>query len=105
MMGKININKSNEIGTIRTARQSDVTKTDKGTQAGDSKIAAATSSGDDKLQLSNQASGVGKLVDQLKELPDVRSERVEALREQITSGNYNPSSEDIADAILKKEGE
>lgn len=100
MMSKININKTGDINALRTARQNDIRQVGKNTvQSADNKAVI----GDDKLQLSNRAAEVGKLVDDVKELPDVRQGKVTELRGRIEAGEYNPSSEAIADAILKDE--
>ncbi len=95
------INNKNEFDNIRQTRlNSDVKTSDAGKiAAGDAKI----NIGADKLQVSNRAAEVGNLVDRLKNLPDVRQERVNALRERIAAGEFNPSSESIADGILKDE--
>ena len=42
------------------------------------------------------------LVSQLKQMPDVRQKRVEALREAIQSGRYRVSDRQIADALFAK---
>ena len=100
MMSKININKLNDLSALRSARQADLRPSDKtkiDSTGGKSEV------GEDKFQFSERAGEVGKLVDQIKQLPDVREAKVEALREQIKTGDYNPSSEDIADAFLKEE--
>lgn len=57
----------------------------------------------DSVRLSNLGSAIGELTARTEQLPDVRQERIDQLRGQIQSGQYNPSSEDIADAILKDE--
>ena len=57
----------------------------------------------DSIELSSQSLSVAQLVDQAKSLPDVRSERVEALRQLVESGNYDVSSQQIAEAILRDE--
>jgi negative regulator of flagellin synthesis FlgM len=95
------INKTNEFDAIRMTRQSDVKSTDK-----DKAVSSERKSivGEDKLQFSNRAAEVGTLVDQVKDLPDVRHEKIDALRERIAAGEYNPSSEEIAEAIFKDEG-
>ena len=99
-MGKINIDKISGYAPIRAERQSEVKKSGKETmQPVENKLAVEK----DKLDFSSRASEVGKLVEQLKDLPDVRQEKVSSLREQISAGNYNPSGEAIADAILKNE--
>lgn len=100
-MGKINIDKINSYEPINAARQAGVKKS--GKETGAAAIESKKAVNEDKLELSNRASEVGKFVEQLKELPDVREEKVSGLREQISSGSYQPSGEDIADAILKDE--
>lgn len=42
------------------------------------------------------------LVSQLKQMPDMRQKRVEALREAIQSGRYRVSDRQIADALFSK---
>ncbi len=59
--------------------------------------------GKDKVELSGKSAEFSKLVDQLKQLPDVRQDRVNELKQKIASGNYGPSAEDIAGAILNDE--
>lgn len=58
----------------------------------------------DELKVSDHAAIAGKLIARVSELPDVRGERVDALRAQIQAGNYHPSATEIADAILKNGG-
>ena len=99
-MSKININKGNDLEAIRAARQNslyDVTRNN--IQKGEPKISV----GEDKLELSSRAAEVGKLVDQVKQLPDVRTEKVNELRVQVSAGEYQPTSDEIAKAILKDE--
>lgn len=97
MMGKININRLSGPDPIRAEFGRDV----KGAanEAGLS-IDKRTPVAEDKLDISSRASEVGRLVDQVKALPDVRGQRVEALREQVAAGTYNPSADEIAAAIL-----
>lgn len=101
-MSKIDSGKINDFERINPIRQSDVKQAGR---AGAQRSEGKPPVGEDKLQLSSQASDVGKYVEQLKELPDAgREERINALREQISAGEYKPSSADIAAAILKEEG-
>ena len=100
MPNKINIDKVSGFSPVRAAGQSEGKKA-VGEAARPNEV--GKTGNEDKLQLSNRGSEVGKLVEQVKEMPDMREEKINQLREQITSGNYNPSSEDIADAILKDE--
>jgi len=45
------------------------------------------------------SSTVSELAAQIKQMPDVRQERVAALRQAIQSGEYQVSDEQIADAL------
>ena len=98
-MGKINLDKINNPGLIRTGPQGGVKKSNHETPIVENKQNVT----EDKLDLSNRGSEVNTFIDKLKELPDVRQDKVNSLRDQIASGSYNPSSEKIADAILKDE--
>ena len=100
-MGKIEFGKSNGFGPIRSERQ-------KGLNRSSSTIGASfegktSFSTDDTVALSGKGSEVGVLVDTLRTLPDVREAKVVDYREQISAGRYQPSSEKIADAILREE--
>jgi len=98
-MGKINIDKVNGISPIRSERQIDVKRSaDSGNP-----VSNTRDIGEDKLDLSVRASEVGNLVDTLKEMTDVRQDKVESLREQIASGSYNRSADEIAEAIIRDE--
>jgi negative regulator of flagellin synthesis FlgM len=98
-MGKMNIDKITSLNPIRTDRYGDTTNTGRETR----QPVEGVTSPDDKLEVSGLASEVGRLVEKIKELPDMRDEKVTALREQVRSGNYQPTSEQIAAAILDKE--
>lgn len=99
-MGKINIDRLSSPDPIRAELNRDL----KGpaVEAG-LNVEKRTPVNEDKLEISSRASEVGRLVDQIKAMPDVRSERVDALREMVETGGYNPSADDIAAAILNDE--
>lgn len=100
-MSNININKLKNFDAIGAAREAKIRKSDKtDSQPVEGKT---VSTSDDSLSFSNRVSSFGKLVDTLREMPDVRQERVDALREKIASGEYNPSGEEIANAIFDDE--
>ena len=99
-MSNIKINKTNNPQEISAIRQSGVKKSDK---TSNSAIESKSVAGEDKIDFSAAAFETGRLVDQLKSLPDIRQEKVTALRQQISTGDFKPSNEDIADAILKDE--
>ncbi|MCW3488764.1 flagellar biosynthesis anti-sigma factor FlgM [Dethiobacter alkaliphilus] len=57
----------------------------------------------DKLSISGEAAKVQELVKAASELPEVRMERVEQLKEAIAKGEYKLDSKIIAAAMLKDE--
>jgi flagellar biosynthesis anti-sigma factor FlgM len=100
MMGKVDINKANGFGGIRSDRQNGVTNhvTEIGRAPENKKAVSA-----DKVDFSGRGSEVGKLIEQMKALPDVRQTKVSNLRDQIGAGTYNPSGSQIANAIIRDE--
>jgi flagellar biosynthesis anti-sigma factor FlgM len=100
MMGKINIDRLSGPDPIRAEFGRDV----KGAanEAGIT-VDKRGKVSEDKLEISSRATEVTRLVDQIKAMPDVRAERVDALREMVETGVYNPSSDQIAAAILDEE--
>ena len=96
----IKINKTHDSDAIHSVGRNNVKRADKKeTQSIENKGVVES----DKVNLSNVALETGKLVEQIKELPNIRQDRVDELQQQITAGNFQPSSENIADAILKDE--
>ena len=100
-MSKINANGINNYDSIGAAREADASRAGRNSSAAIENKSAVRS--EDKIQLSGEAAKIGKLVETIKDLPDVRQEKVDALREKIEAGEYNPSSVDIADAMLKSQ--
>lgn len=99
-MSSIKINNINNPDSIQSIGRNDVKQTAKSdNQAVESKGLAEN----DKVKLSSVAQETGKLIDQLKELPDVRQDRVAELKQQISSGSFQPTGTEIAEAILKDE--
>ena len=60
---------------------------------------APVSSGQDQAQLSLDNSAIQNLKAQLAKLPEVRQDRVDALRQAVSSGNYRVSDQQLSDAI------
>jgi flagellar biosynthesis anti-sigma factor FlgM len=54
----------------------------------------------DTVQVSSKFAEVQQLTAKLQQLPDVRTERVAALKEKIQQGTYNPDPAAVADALL-----
>ena len=61
--------------------------------------AAQVTSGQDKAHLSVDNGTVQQLKSALSQLPEVRQERVNALRQAVNSGGYQVSNQQLADAI------
>ncbi len=54
----------------------------------------------DRVELSQTAQDIKKIESVLKSTPDVRAEKVKAIKEQIEAGNYQVDSKKIANAML-----
>lgn len=97
-MNKIDLNSASQAEMARVRRAEEAPQTAQTAQTG-----GATAS-PDKVTVSGRASEAGRIAARVAELPDVRQERVEQLRLQVLSGDYDPPAADIADAILRDEG-
>jgi flagellar biosynthesis anti-sigma factor FlgM len=62
--------------------------------------AAGSVLGQDQAQLSGAHVQIQALAAQASQLPEVRQERVQALRQVVQSGNYHPRPEDVAEAMM-----
>ena len=54
----------------------------------------------DALELSGEVQSFGDILQKLRGMDDVRSERVDALRANAADGSYAPASSDIAAKML-----
>ncbi|HLW89270.1 MAG TPA: flagellar biosynthesis anti-sigma factor FlgM [Terriglobales bacterium] len=61
---------------------------------------AGSAPGEDQAQLSGAHVLVLALAAGASQLPDVREEKVGALRQAVQSGNYHPSPEQVAGALF-----
>lgn len=59
------------------------------------------SSKTDIISISNQAKDYQTVMKALKDVPDIRKEKVEGLIEKFQSGTYDVKETDVADKILK----
>jgi|HubBroStandDraft_5_1064220.scaffolds.fasta_scaffold130620_2 flagellar biosynthesis anti-sigma factor FlgM len=57
-------------------------------------------SGEDQAELSGTLVQVLALMAQASQLPEVRQERISALRQAVQSGSYQTSPEQVAEAVL-----
>ncbi|MCD9184962.1 MAG: flagellar biosynthesis anti-sigma factor FlgM [Pyrinomonadaceae bacterium] len=96
----ININKTNSFDSVNNVQQKETKRTGEEALKVDGKPSVVS---EDKIELSGKISEAGKYVEKLKELPDVRNDLVGFLRDKISTGDYSPSSGQIADAIIKNE--
>ena len=97
-----NLHGKDAVSSARQTKQERAEKTSGSAAAGQVKT-SANKADKDKVELSGKGAEFGKLIDQVKQLPDVRQDRVNEIKQKIASGNYQPAAEDIADAILKDE--
>jgi flagellar biosynthesis anti-sigma factor FlgM len=68
--------------------------------SGDTRPAATSAPGEDQTQLSGSHVQVQVLTAQALQLPEVRQEKVNALRQVVLSGNYQPSAGQTASALF-----
>ena len=59
-------------------------------------------SGEDRVDLSAESKDIKKIHDVLATTPDVRTEKVEALKKLVESGQYEVKSDAVADKMLKE---
>ncbi|MFP4213109.1 MAG: flagellar biosynthesis anti-sigma factor FlgM [Desulfohalobiaceae bacterium] len=57
----------------------------------------------DKVQLSSQAQALSQVHKGAEEGPEIRQEKVEALKQMVQNGDYEPDSEKTAQALLQQE--
>ncbi len=100
-MSQINFNGTRHAEQARIQRSDESDRPTRGEQPASN--AAVPGTEPDKINVSDRAATVACLVARASELPEIRQERVESLRQLVQSGTYNPPASDIADAILKDE--
>jgi negative regulator of flagellin synthesis FlgM len=57
---------------------------------------------EDKVDLSAQSKEMNKIHEVLNATPDVRTEKVEALKKQVEAGQYEVNSNSVAEKMLKE---
>jgi negative regulator of flagellin synthesis FlgM len=100
-MDRINLNVPNDVDFTRTSQR--INEQNSGVNNNPQTSEAKPTSESDKVSLSDRAATVGKLVEQGANLPDIRQDKVDRVRAAVQSGSFNPSSGQIADAIIKEE--
>lgn len=99
-MNRINLNSGGEVEALRTGRL-EAERLNEGNGVPQTAPAGVQPAAD-SISVSGRAAEIGELTNKTSQLPEIREERVEQLRAQVQSGNYRPSAEDIADALLKE---
>lgn len=65
--------------------------------------AKSQSSAGDRVSVSSDAKLVAEAAKAAQEAPDVRVDKVEALRAQVQSGSYNPDPQRIAEKMVQSD--
>lgn len=99
-MKQVDLNAISSAHTRQTQRTDAVRPSGTGSTASTNSAAKTMR---DHVDVSSAAKEVGQLVERAKSLPGIRQERVDELRKLIESGQYEVSSQTIADAILRDE--
>ena len=74
-----------------------------GGKAASTKSQGGTSStgGTEQIAISSKAKDIQKATEAVNTAPDIRIEKVDRIKEQITNGTYSVSSEQLAEKILE----
>lgn len=99
-MDKVNFNGANNIDQLRFKKNVD---NERNVNENREKAVNNPLAHNDEVNVSDRALRVQQMVEKISVIPEVRSERVEALRQQVEAGNYHPSSNKIAAAILRED--
>jgi len=59
----------------------------------------------DRIELSDQARQIANLVEQITKLPEIRSDRVNQIKEQIVKDSYHIPVADVAKRMLDPENQ
>ena len=96
--------KSVDLNAINSPQQTRTQRAEHGKHQGpDGVRALPVSAGADEIRVSDTAAQIASLVSRAKGAPEVRQDRVDALRELVHSGKYEVPADDIAAAIVRTE--
>ena len=94
---RINSNMMSNLDTLnQTSRKKDIEKTN----AASSQAATVNTVEKDSVQISANGKEVVDMAKTLRDLPDVRRDRIEELKARIANDTYNVSGKDIAAKIV-----
>ncbi|MFZ0814512.1 MAG: flagellar biosynthesis anti-sigma factor FlgM [Candidatus Sulfotelmatobacter sp.] len=68
--------------------------------SGDTRASVGSPLGEDQAQLSGIHAQVQTLTAQVAQLPEVRQEKVNALRQAVLGGSYQPSAAQVAEGLF-----
>jgi negative regulator of flagellin synthesis FlgM len=74
----------------------------KGAKAAKGTEGPGPASASDAVSMSSMGQEIGKAMQALAGIPDIRADRVAELKAQIESGSYNVSGRDIAESVLRR---
>jgi negative regulator of flagellin synthesis FlgM len=101
------VNLTGKPGGISDAEQTKINRASETARIAESSGATPTVGGaaaeGDVIRVSDEAAAINKLAEQAAQAPEIRQEKVAKLREQLQSGAYRPTADDIADAIIRDE--
>lgn len=83
---------SSQVGAKKTATTP--------SKAGATNPGVSSPTGEDTVSLSTTHGEIQTLSAQLQQVPEVRTAKVDALQQQVRSGQYQPDSGKIADALI-----
>ncbi|HVJ66042.1 MAG TPA: flagellar biosynthesis anti-sigma factor FlgM [Bdellovibrionota bacterium] len=90
---------ANQVGAAQISEQSKLQKKSVDANATSSTKQAVSSSGD-RVEISSDATVMAQGLDQIKNTPDVRADRVAELKKAIQSGTYKVDARKIADKMV-----
>jgi negative regulator of flagellin synthesis FlgM len=62
---------------------------------------ASSTSGTEQIAISSKAKDIQKATEVANTAPDIRTEKVERIKNEIAKGDYRVSSEDLAEKVLE----
>ena len=62
---------------------------------------ASSKDGVEQIAISSKAKDIQQATKAVNDTPDIRIEKVERIKEQISNGNYHVSSDELAEKVLK----
>lgn len=89
---------SNMMSGMDTLEQTSRKRNIEKVSANDKQNSAAVES--DAVSISEKGKDVSEMTRTLKEMPDVRADKIADLKERIANGTYNVSGKDIASKII-----